>query len=382
MEILASQTFNQSGVQVRGPKNFSSNGLISNEYTAKLSDEYFIDSNDFPCSPASAAAGLEVVGAAALMRCFPGPATFVNLLSTIGESTQILVSKSKKLTKKAKDGLLAWFQIISGIFGFAGIAKEAVENGNGENFREVPFIEKFTLSAISLVNVFSMAGNAIEKTLLSMVGWNRSDKNKGEYRSCLTSALGDRRAAAEWAVMATIPWISNIGAVKRLVDVGVTYMAVREGLDTFDEQGSVTFLSDKYQSPALQKIISFIVNPLSLLFSKESTSNGENKYRLCWPFNKFVKFLIGAEFDVGGKGSSGFRNYCLRPIFKFFGCNPPLYYLDKNKNIVVEFEGQKVKSKIETGEKTLPIRIDTNKGSTGHGSTKPPLRYLSQAMKA
>ncbi|MBI3591862.1 MAG: hypothetical protein HY094_10850 [Candidatus Melainabacteria bacterium] len=361
MEIVASQTFNQSGIQVLGSKNFSSNGLVSNEYTAKLADKYFIESNDVPWSPASAAAGLEIVGAGALMRCFPGPATFVNLLSTIGDASSILISKSKNLTKKTKDGFLAWFQVVSGISGFLGIAKESIESGNGEDYKEVPFLEKLTLSGVSLLNVFSMASNAIEKTLLSMVCWNRADKTKGEYRTSLTSALGDRRAVPEWAVMATIPWLSNIRAVKKLVDVGVTYMAIREGLDTFDEQGSITFLPDKLQSQTLQKIIKAIINPLSLFMDKKPESvNGQNKYRLCWPFNKFLKFLIGAEFDVGGKGSSGFRNYCLKPIFKFLGCTPPLYYLDKDRNIVVEFQDdKKVESKIKHYE---PV-VENIKGS-------------------
>ena len=180
-----------------------------------------------------------------------------------------------------------------------------------------------------------------------MVCWNRGDKTKGEYRSCLTSAQGDRRAAVEWAVMATVPWIAKIGPIKKIVDIGVTYTALREGLDTFSEEGSVTFFPDKFQGPLLQKMIKFIINPFCIFMNKDiedaaeqNHKNGQNKYKLCWPFNKFVRFLIGAEHDIGGKGNSGFRNYCLKPLFKFFGCNPPLYYLDKNNNIIVEFENE------------------------------------------
>ena len=383
MEIVASQAFNQSGIQIQNPKNFSSNGLVSNEYTAKLADKYFIDLNDIPVSPASAAAGLEIVGAASLMRCFPGPATFVNLLSTIGEASSVLISKSEKLTKKTKDGLLAWFQILSGVFGFAGVAKEAIENGSGEDYREVPFLEKFTLSGISLVNVFSMASNSIEKTLLSMVCWNRNDRTKGEYRTSLSSALGDRRAVPEWAVMATIPWISNIGKVKKLVDVGVTYMALREGLDTFDEQGSVTFLPDKYQSHTLQKVIKTVINPFSLFRDKKSEISGErNKYKLCWPFDKFLKFLIGAEFDIGGKGSSGFRNYCLKPLFKLLGCNPPLYYLDKDHNIVVEFQDDQIKSKIKQYEPMIEDKKINIVESNSSTVNRLPFRLQPQAIEA
>lgn len=356
METLAIQTFNQAGVNTPSKKNFSSNGLSSNEYTAKLADQYFIKTNDFPWSPGMASGLLEMLGAGALLKCFPGPATLVNLLTTIAETSQLLVSKSTSLSKQVKDGLLAWFQVVSGTFGLLGVAKETIFNNEEQNFKEVPFIEKLALSGASLANIFSMGSCAVERSLLSMVCWNREDKTKGEYRSSLTTALGDRRSFGEWFVMAAIPWISNIEFVKKFVDVGISYMAIREGLDTFAEEGNVTFLSKNIQGPKLQKTIKAIINPFSLLAGdkKEENNKTENpKYKLFWPFDKMLGFFIGRQNDEAGKGQSGFRNYFIKPLFMLLGCNPPLYYLDGENNIVVEFEGKIEKETIETEEEQV-----------------------------
>ncbi len=347
---IAIQTYNQAGKKVDAPRNFSKNGLD----IADLGDEYFRKTNDFPMSPGMAAAGIEIIGAGALWKCFPGPATVVNLLTTVGETAQVLVSKSEQLSKNVKDGLLAWFQVLSGAFGFLGVAKETLFTEHEQDYDNVPVFEKVTLSGASLLNVFLMLSGAVEKSLLSMVCWNRSDKGKkgSEYRTSLTSALSDRRCNVEWALMTAVPWLSNIGLFKKVLDVVIPYQALREGLDTFIENPEASLLSEKFaKSKGFQSSIKAIVNPSSL-FVKENpsdTKNEESKYKLCWPFNYMTRFLLGTENDKGGKGRSGLRNYLLKPMFEFLGLGglkTPLYYLDKNNNIVAEFDGQEQKEQV------------------------------------
>lgn len=338
MGNIATQAYSQSGRMIPHHKNnYSSNGLSSSEYSSKLADQYFRKLNDVPISPEAASKGIEIANAVALARCFPGPATLVNLATTIGESSQMLISKSEKLSKATKDGSLAWFQIFSGVAGFLGIGKEMIFKSE-ENFEGVPLLEKLALTGSSVLNIFSMISTSVEKSLLSMVCWNKEDKEtSSEHRTSLTSALADRRCIGESLVMATIPWISNVGIIKRLVDVSLSYSAIAEGLDTFEDHGKVLFLPEKYQSPFLQSIVKIISNPLSIFFRETSKAQ---KYNLCFPFNKMVGFLIGNENDAKGKGQSGIRNYMFKPMFEFLGCKPPLFYLDDKDNLVVEFLGE------------------------------------------
>ena len=352
---IAIQTYNQSGIKVENPRNFSSkDGQKSSEHTADLGDKYFRNTNNFPFSPGMAAAGIEIVGAGALWRCFPGPATIVNLLTTVGETAQVLVSKSEKFSKNVKDGLLGWFQVLSGAFGFFGVAKETLFTEHKQDYDSVPIFEKVVLSGASLLNVFLMCAGAVEKSLLSMVCWNRNDKEQkgSEYRTSLTSALSDRRCNAEWGIMTAIPWISNIGFVKKILDVFIPYQALREGLDTFIENPKASLLPEKFsKSNGFQTSIKAIVNPISLFVKKKANNENDEKYKLCWPFTGMTKLLLGTENDRGGKGNSGFRNYFLKPMFELLSLGrlkAPLYYLDKNNNIVVEFEEQDQKEQAVT----------------------------------
>lgn len=364
---VAIQTYDQLGAKIYSPKNSSSKvGLESSEYCADLADEYFRRTNNFPISPGMAAAGIEIIGAGALWRCFPGPATVVNLLTTVGETAQVLVSKSKNVfSKHVKDGLLAWFQVLSGVFGFFGVAKEALFTEQEQDYENVPTFEKITLSGASVLNVFLMLSGAIEKSLLSMVCWNRSDKGKdgSEYRTSLTSALSDRRCQTEWALMTAIPWVSNVGFLKKVLDIIIPFQALREGLDTFIEKSETSLLPEKFaKSKGFQNSIKTIVNPMS--FFIEEKEDKENKYKLCWPFNYVTKFLIGTEDYKGGRGQNGLRNYLLEPLFRLlsFGkLKPPLYYLDNNNNIVVEFEEQDQKEQTvkKNDEKQTTIETST-----------------------
>ena len=337
-KILARQTYNQSGRKVNSGANHTSNGVPSYEYASKLADKYFKESNEIPISPGMTAAVLEIGAASALVSCFPGPATKVNLATTIGELGGVLIARSK-LSKKVKDGSLAWFQVGAGLFGFWGVLKETFfKKDDDMDFHEVALWKKVALSVSSVLCAFAMAAGAIEKSLLSMVSWNTPKNDKSEYRSSLTSAHGDRRCVAEWGLMAIVPWISNIGFIKKILDIAIPYQALKEGLDTFVEEPEATlFLGDKLpRSSWFKKILETIINPLSLLPGRQSAP--EEKYKICWPFDKCIKFLIGTESDQNGKGKKGFRNYCLAPLFKTLQCkNVPNYYLDKKNNIVAEF---------------------------------------------
>ena len=378
---LAIQTYNQSWVKVNHPRNSSKPGLEQNQVadlTADLSDEYFRKTNAIPMSPGMAAAGIEIVGAGALWRCFPGPATMVNLLTTVGETAQVFVSNSKKFEDKhIKDGWLAWFQVLSGVFGFFGVAKETFFAQQEQDYENVPIFEKVTLSGASLLNVFLMLSGSVEKSLLSMVSWNKNENDRekkgSEYRASLTSALSDRRCSGEWAMMTAIPWLSNIGFFKRALDIIIPIQALSEGVDTFVGNPKASFLPEKLaNNNGFQTMMKAIADPKSL-FTKEVLENEENKdkdkndkYKLCRPFNHMTRFLLGTENDVGGKGRSGLRNYLLKPMFELLSLGnlrTPLYYLDKDNNIVVEFDEQDLKPKGITKEQQTASSSEPAKDS-------------------
>ncbi len=240
---------------------------------------------------------------------------------------------------------------MSGAFGFFAVAKETFFTEQEQDYDNVSIFEKVALSGASILNVFLMLSGAIEKSLLSMVCWNRSNKEKqgSEYRTSLTSAVSDRRCQGEWALMTAIPWVSNVGFLKKILDILIPFQALREGFDTFTENPNASLLPEKFaKSKGFQSSIKAVINPVSL-FVKENLNNNkgeENKYKLCWPFNYCTKFLIGTEDYKDGRGQNGLRNYLFEPLFRLlsFGrLRPPLYYLDKNNNIVVEFGEQEQK---------------------------------------
>jgi hypothetical protein len=339
MALIARTVYNQNGAIVSSTKDYTSNGLTPKEYNSKKADEYYREFHRFPYGPEAASKVIETVNAISLAKCLPGLPTLVNLFSTIAESAQIVVSQSETLPKIAKEGALAWFQVIAGSVGFLSVGKSLLFKHEDEDFSNTSLSNKIALSGSSLLNIASLASTYMEKSLLLMVSYNKADRDghssKSEHRTCLTSAQADRRAIIESGLLSVVPWVLNFGPVKTLVDIGITYSALADGLDTFVDQGKVTFLPERFQSSVLQKTIHVISDPLSALSSKKKSP--ELKYSLGFPFNeKSLKFLIGTESE---EGNNGLRKH-LKGIFEFLGCNPPLYFLDNNGNVVVEFNGE------------------------------------------
>ena len=343
--LISRQVYGLNGHKLIHKKNYSSNGLGPSEFNARLGDKYFKETNKFPFSPGMIAALIEIVGATALVKCFPTYAAKVNWLTTVGETGSVLLAGSDNLPKAVRDGGLAWFQIGSGMFGLGGFIKETFLKDDDEDFSNVSTFNKIALSSASLLNVFSMASGAIEKSLLSMVCWNTDDRKRDEsaYRSSLTSALSDRRCITEWIIMTVVPWVSDVGFIRKFLDAFIPYQAVREGVDVFmDDPDTTLIFSKKFsKSKGFQTFLKVVQNPFSIFQSEDKkTAKSQEKYTLCWPFKGLTKFLIGTKSDDGGAGSSGFRNTVLSKVFKFLGCKyVPSYYLDKNNRIVAEFKG-------------------------------------------
>jgi len=340
MALIARTVYDKNGaILASHPKRYTSNGLTPEEFNSKLADKYFREFHNYPLGPEAASKVIETVSAISLARCLPGLPTLVNLFSTVLESTQIVVSRSEKLSKNAKEGALAWFQVVAGAIGLLSVGKHFFFKSEEEDFSNTSLFNKIALSGSSLVNVASLASTYMEKSLLLMVSYNKENRDgvesKSEHRTCLTSAQADRRAIIESGLLSVVPWVLNFGPVKTLVDIGITYSALADGLDTFVDQGKVTFLPERFQSSGLQKTINIISDPLSALSSKKKSP--ELKYSLGFPFNeKSLKFLIGTEAK---NGNDGLRKH-LKGIFEFLGCNPPSYFLDNSGNVVVEFNGE------------------------------------------
>ncbi len=389
LNITVTQTYNpQSGKLVDHSRNFSANGpnSSSNDHAAELGDDYFRGMNAFITSPqrksaiptilrspGTAGAVCEVVAGGFLWRCFKGPATLVNWFTSIGEFINVAISESKTISKPKKEELLASMQIGAGILGFGGFLKERLFTHEEHDYSEIPILEKIGLSASYLVNTFFMVTGAIEKSLLSMVCNNRTENEKegkgkdvegstSEYRDCLTSAKSDRRCTVECGIATIIPWVMDFGPVKFILDVLIPYQAIREGLETyvdrFKDGKDIFFIPKKLQTRKMFELMEFINDPRTLLGKREREPD---KFTLIWPFNKFLRFLVGTEPN---KGSNGFRNYCIKPFYERLGTIAPNYYLDNDENIVVEWNNAENTKPIEQPkqeEKTINEEIESLK---------------------
>ena len=374
MEILARQTYNDFGKSVNSKTNYSSNGLMSHEMVAKLTDQSYRKMNKFPSHENNYkitfgpfVAITETVAALALVWCFRSIATVLNLLMTFGEFGQAWVAgmdpnertanqsvNGSKQTANIKNAIedkesgMAWFQILAGTGGVMGLAYEFLfGKKTQEPAEDVPLLKKITLSATSALNVFFMLSGAAEKSMMSMFSWNgggKEGKGQGQdYRSMQINGAADVRGAIEWAFMTVVPWVSQVESLKHLVDVAVTYGALREGADYFNDSGKVKLsfggknllnvkLSEK---PFLKSLIQGFVNPVSL-FTKSKQSD-EKQYNLCWPFNSIRRWYLGSDSDKGYPGSSGLRNKFVAPILRsVFNCELPNVFLNDD-NIVCEY---------------------------------------------
>ena len=376
MEILARQTYNRLGKLVDSKTNYSSNGLMPHEMVAKLTDQSYRKMNKFPSSENNYkitfgpfVAITETVAALSLVWCFRSIATVLNLLMTFGEFGQAWVAGIDPNKKKAqspqstnnienealvrkeienKESGMAWFQIFAGTGGVLGLCYEFLfGKRDNDTPKEVPLFKKITLSATSALNVFFMLGGAAEKSLMSMLSWNGGGKGgKGQdYRSMQINGAADVRGAIEWAFMTLVPWISNIDSLKHVVDIAVTYGAIREGADYFKDSGKMDLSfggkdilkMNLKNKPILKKIIETFVNPFSLFARNENSISDERRYNLCWPFNKIKKWYVGTENDKQGPGMGGVRNKVVAPILKnLFACELPNIFLNKD-NLICEY---------------------------------------------
>lgn len=404
--VISRSVYSTAGSAVEDSKlNFSKDLNLSNphEQSAFLGDDYFRGMNAFLRkpqikgivpkllrSPGTAGAACEVVAGGLLWRCFKGPATLVNWGTSIGEFVNVAISESK-IKKPIKEECLASIQILAGVLGFGGFLKERLFAHEESDFSEIPLYEKIGLSSSYILNTFFMVTGAIEKSLLSMVCKNRPNTEEGknkiddddstsEYRDCLISAKQDRRCTIECSIASVIPWVMNVGPVKFVLDLLMPYQAIKDGLelyvDRFKEGKEIHFLPKKLQTPKMFELMEFVNDPRTLLGRR--TKNEDEKFTLIWPFNLATKFLLGREDDKGGKGSSGFRNSVIKPFYRALGALSPNYYLNKEGNIVVEFEDLEAKAD-ETSHEQVPA-IEQNTAGSLSSVVEPILDQQSVSL--
>ncbi len=384
MQIVASQVYNRSGNYINNSRNFSNNCLKSHELTAKLSDKYYRQLNQFPTSENRHKIGFEpfvafteTVAALALVWCFRSIATVINLITTFGAFGQAFVAgidPEKKVNEKkinqnlnghsngrlaphstereireaieSKEAGMAWFQFFAGTGGLLGILWEYL-SGKEDDVNEVSTAKKVALSASSGLNALFMMASSFEEALTSMFSWNGGGKNgKGQdFRSMQINRDNNLRCTVEWGLMSLVPWVANVGFLKRFVDFAVVYGAIREGLEYFRDAKKINLALngkrildlDLNKKPVLKNLIEFFVNPFSVFKRSQDVENGD-RYKLCWPFTGILKWLVGTESDAGGKGTNGFRNRFVAPLLRsLFGCQPFNTYLDGNDNIICEY---------------------------------------------
>ena len=291
----------------------------------------------------------ETISAGCLVKAIPSISTVINLVTTLGEFFKTWVAgtdslgnpndENKKKAEEAKErreGLMAWVQIFAGSGGALGFLWDLFF-GKEHDMKEVPLWEKISLSVASAFNTIFMFFGAAEKTLISSLSRNdeNNDLSGNEHVDMKINGHNDRRCAVEWGVMTALPWLSNIGLVKNIIDLGIIYGALREGVDHFLGENKIYKLCNNLDNkPLLKRCFKYFANPL-LLFTKKDPE--EKLDLICFPFSKGIKWFLGTESDENGPGTGGFRQKYLVPVLRFFGTNPPLCYLDKSGNVISEF---------------------------------------------
>ncbi len=355
--VISRSVYSTAGLAVEDSKlNFSKDLNNPHEKSALIGDDYFRGMNAFFSkpqikgvvpnllrSPGTAGATCEVVAGGLLWWCFKGPATLVNWGTSIGEFVNVAISESKKIDKPIKEELLASIQVVAGLLGLGGFLKERLFTHKENDYSDISLIEKIGLSSSYLLNTFFMVTGAIEKSLLSMVCNNRKNKDAegstSEYRDTIISAKQDRRCTIECSIATVIPWVMDFGPAKFILDLFMPYQAIKDGLDTyvarFKRGEKIYFIPEKLQTPKMFELMEFINDPRTLFGKKD---DDDDEFKLLPPFNLMTRFLLGSEDDKGGKGASGFRNSVIKPFYRSLGALSPNYYLNKEGNIVVEFE--------------------------------------------
>lgn len=368
-KIVETATYNWDG----SPKS-------SSRLHSYLADNYYTkEMNKLPFGFGPFTATTEAVAASSLVWCFPSPATWINLFTTLGEYAKTWVAGTDKFgdpndtkVKANREGAMAWLQIFAGLGGLAGSVWGKLSSSSDDT-EEVPVFKKTILSSASALNALLMFFGAGEKSLVSTLSENgNKDDIKGrEYKNIIIDGRSDRRCSVEWLVMSLVPWVSNTKLLKDVVDLGVIYGALREGIDYFLTENKLSFITNNLKEyPLLTKLFKGFANPLSLI-SKSDTKTNNTTSTVCFPFNYFLRWFLGTEKDKEGPGMGGFRNNRLVPLLKLFECNPPVCYLNDDENVVSKFyltEDEHKKAILETdalSDKTIKQKdysiTETNK---------------------
>ena len=317
----------------------------------------------------------ETIAAGFLVASLRTISTWINLITTLGEfyqtwaaGTDSLGDPNDKDVKKAKEAKdrreanMAGVQLFAGGVGAVGFVWDSLFE-KGQDMKEVPLWKKIGLSLSSAFNGVFMLFGAAEKSLVSGISKNNEIESLmgNEYEDMKINGNNDRRCTLEWSVMTALPWLSNIGLAKNVIDLFVIYGALREGIAHFLPKNKIPgLIKNLSKSPILKKSLCYFTNPILLVKDLLKIKHNDEKEEdiICFPFSKVKKWFLGTESDKDGPGTSGFRYKYMLPVLKVFGTNPPHCYLDKSGNVVSEFyEGNLEESVLPVRAKVQPRAV-------------------------
>lgn len=345
---MAWATYDREGV--RKSENKNGDALV----IAKHSDDYYVTWNKFGFLNKKKGLGLgavvalfEMATAYLLHKVEKSPATFANALTTFGECLQVLISGAvwsntnlddigSEAEKKIKRKNLEWWDDIraraiafvvtgAGIGGLYKWGKETYESIKGEShdIHDLAIWQKVSLSTASVLSAVFMGIGWLEKALMAALSKKQNGGTKSEQ--IILNSHSDWRCKIEWVFMTVFPWIVQLKPVKFLFDLGLPLNALQDGL-------------------------THLVEPW--MYKDHKHSHGDCQHdshhaREESKFMKFVKKIFSHDHEIkipslyfnnlfmGNNGENGLRVKLFNPIFKAFGCEPPMCFLSKNSDLIV-----------------------------------------------
>ncbi len=258
----------------------------------------------------------ETVTALCLGVLQKSPATFTNAATTLSEFGQTIIAGEDS------DKENSWIAGLISLAGGAGLYnwfKETYKTLKGEDtsLKELSLFSKTLLTIGSFVSSVLMAIGYAEKSSLAPIA--KVDNGGKKAESMRLNGRSDMRCSVEWAAMTVFPWIAHIKPLKMILDLALPLGALQDGVGHFVEQ----LWSEANEAKFRGIFGPTVTNTVKKIFGLE-----EKEISIPGIFNK--KWFFGTREGTGVRA-------ILLPFFRMFGCEPPICYLNKEKQLVAKF---------------------------------------------
>lgn len=362
---VARAVFNQRGERV------SAQSQDDVRKIARYSDNYFFKWNKIGVingnkgfGIGAAIAGFEMITAVLLWFAEKAPATFTNMLTTLSECFQVIISgyemtknnperiEDPVKRKEAEERLKLWENrrrigmaaIItgSGALGFYKWGKEyrwgldilKILRGEKDHLHDVPLWQKITLSVSSFLNAVFMGIGYLEKGLMASISKKKNGGMKSEQMKL--NGHSDGRCTLEWSFMTPYLFLTQLMPLRFLkfaIDIGIPLNALHDGISHLLEPW---FEHDHNHE------------------NGHECKNNHDSHEKENGFKAFIRKILGHSHKtkissmyyntlfLGKRLGEGLRANLFEPLFRVFGCEPFNCHLNNDNNLVVSIPNEHI----------------------------------------